>query len=219
MPLTVDLPEALVQSPLLPKQLEQLQRLMRDEAERRRAFVDAILPHEKGEFINGEIVMHSPARAAHVEVTVRLATLLRAHAQLRRLGKVMVEKAMVEFTRNNYEPDVLFFGREKSASIAPGDSLMPVPDFVVEILSPSSEARDRGVKFEDYAAHEVAEYWIVDPEAEVVEQYVLEGEAYALRMKSGSGVLESVAVEGFAAPVRALFDDDANIEALRELLA
>jgi Uma2 family endonuclease len=88
----------------------------------------------------------------------------------------------------------------------------------VEVLSPSSEARDRGVKYEDYAAHGVAEYWIVDAEAEVIEQYVLESGRYALRMKSGSGVLESIAVEGFAAPVRAFFDDDANYDALREVV-
>jgi Uma2 family endonuclease len=67
----------------------------------------------------------------------------------------------------------------------------------------------------------VAEYWIVDPDAETVEQYVLgDGEEeYTLRMKSATGELASVAVEGFAVPVRALFDDAANVAALRALLA
>ena len=39
----------------------------------------------------------------------------------------------------------------------------PAPDFIAEILSPSTDERDRGIKFEDYAAHGVGEYWLLDP--------------------------------------------------------
>ncbi len=219
MPPLIHLPAALVDSPALPRHVEELQRLLAAESQKREAFVDAIQPHEKGEFINGEVITHSPARAVHIEITSRLDTLLRAHVQRHQLGKVMVEKAMVSLTRNDYEPDVCFFGAEKSAEIRPDSLRFPAPDLAVEVLSPGTEKRDRGVKMEDYAAHGVAEYWLVDPNAETVEQCVPDdSEPYALRMKSGSGLLESVAVEGFAIPVRALFDDDANLAALRDLL-
>lgn len=56
----------------------------------------------------------------------------------------------------------------------------------------------------------------MDPGAETVEQYVLGGETYTLRMKPSMGELASVAV---AVPVQALFDDAANVETLRALLA
>lgn len=36
------------------------------------------------------------------------------------------------------------------------------PDLVIEILSPSTEERDRGFKFKRYAREKVSEYWIVD---------------------------------------------------------
>jgi Uma2 family endonuclease len=219
MPPLIHIPADLVASPTLALQVEELQRLLADESQRREAFIDAIQPHEKGEFINGEVVMHSPARAAHVEITSRVDTLLRTHVQCHQLGKVMVEKAMVSLTRNDYEPDICFFGREKSAEIHADSLRFPAPDLAVEVLSPGTEARDLGIKMDDYAAHGVAEYWIIDPSTETVEQYVSDdAEPYTLRMKSGSGVLESVAVEGFAVPVRALFDDDANLTALRDLL-
>ena len=180
--------------------------------------------------------MHSPARARHVQATLRLAKLLDTYVTLHGLGFVGAEKAMVGLTRNDYEPDVCFFGAEKAAQIEPETVEFPAPDLVAEVLSPKTEHRDRGVKFEDYAAHDVAEYWIVDPAAEVVEQYVLgasgdepsgdepsgdgaRGPAYALRMKSATGTLASHAAEGSAVPVRALFDDAANLDALRTVLA
>ena len=99
-----------------------------------------------------------------------------------------------------------------------GQFRFPAPDLAVEILSDSTEAIDRGVKFEDYAAHGVSEYWLVDPTAQVVEQYGLEGEAYALLFKMSDGVLRSRAIAGLALPVRAIFDDGENAAALRAIL-
>lgn len=211
--------QALLASPTLPRHVERLRRVLEEEAARRERFVNEIQPHEKGEFINGEIVMASPALHRHNRATARLVALLTTYTQRHDLGEVVFEKAMVSLTRNDYEPDVCFFGRAKAAEIGGETLRYPAPDLVVEVLSPSTEVTDRGIKFEDYAAHGVVEYWLVDPDAETVEQYVLDGEAYTLRMKSATGELASVAVEGFAVPVRALFDDGANVEALRALLA
>lgn len=212
--------QALLNSPTLPRHVEHLRRVLDDEAARRARFVDEIQPHEKGEFINGEVIMASPALRKHNQISARLFTLLGAYVRAKDLGEVAVEKAMVSLTRNDYEPDVCFFGRDTAAELTDDTLRYPAPDLAVEILSPSSEQRDRGVKFEDYAAHGVTEYWIVDPDVETIEQYVLgDGEnEYTLRMKSATGELASVAVEGFAVPVRALFDDAANVAALRALL-
>ncbi len=215
--------QALLNSPALPRHVERLRRVLDDEAARRLRFVDELTPDQKGEFINGEAIMHSPARVSHIVVTRRLVMLLGAYVERHGLGLPLLEKAMVSLTRNDYEPDVCFFGRAKADAISPHQVRLPAPDLAVEVLSPSTEARDRGIKFEDYAAHGVAEYWLVDADAELVEQYVLEdagGEAgYTLRMKSGTGELSSTAVEGFTVGVRALFDDAANVAALRMLLA
>ncbi len=209
----------LLDSPALPQHLRALQEALDDEVARRRQFLDEVSPDEKAEFINGEVIVHSPARHRHNAVTARLLRLLSTYVDLHGLGTVVAEKAMVSLTRNDYEPDICFFGREKAAEIT-GDTLRyPAPDLAVEVLSPTTEQTDRGVKLEDYAAHGVAEYWLVDPEAETVEVYVLEGEAYTLRLKTDHGTLASAAVEGFAVPVRAAFDDAVNLDALRALLA
>ncbi len=82
-----------------------------------------------------------------------------------------------------------------------------MPDFIVEILSEKTAAIDRGVKFEDYAANGVTEYWIIDPKKQEIEQYLLNPvtSKYELEAKKKDGVLQSTAVEGFQVEVAALF--------------
>jgi len=93
-----------------------------------------------------------------------------------------------------------------------------VPDLAVEVLSQSTESRDRGVKFEDFAASGVAEYWIIDADAAIVEQHLLENGEYELAVKSGSGVLQCRAIEGLVIPIDAIFVQQVNLQAMRKLL-
>ena len=96
----------------------------------------------------------------------------------------------------------------------------PAPDFVAEVLSLSTEHHDWGIKFEDYAAHGITEYWIIDPVAQTVEQYVLAagGSTYqTVGIWNGDAGIVSVAVPGFRVPALALFDPQANLAALAEL--
>jgi len=204
-------------SPQLPQMVDRLSDVLAAERERRRRFYEEMTPEEKVEFIDGEVILHSPARMRHLDVTMRLATLLRAFVGCRQSGKVCVEKCLCVFPRNDYEPDIVFFGRDKADTLGPETMKFPVPDFVVEVLSESTEERDRGVKFEDYAANGVAEYWIVNAEDSVLEQYLLRDGDYELALKSSSGRVRSVVIDGFESDVAALFDDGANLAALREI--
>ena len=52
------------------------------------------------------------------------------------------------------------------------------PDLVIEILSPSARRRDRLTKFDLYQRAGVREYWIVDPEAQIVQVHLLEDGRY-----------------------------------------
>ena len=212
--------EELLESTELPVIVEQLRTRMEGERARRDKFYDEITPEQKAEFINGEIIMHSPAQARHTRVSRRLIRLLSEYMDRCHLGEIFHEKALVVTTRNDYEPDVLFYKQEKAAAIQPEQMKMPPPDFIAEILSPSTERHDRGVKFKDYALHGVGEYWLIDPAKETVEKYVLRsGErAYAAAGTFGGGEIESEVVAGFAIPVRALFDDGETRRALDAIL-
>ena len=210
--------EQLLERPTLPEIVNQLQARLAEERGRREKFYEDITPEQKAEFINGEVVFHSPATVKHLEVRERLSRLLGSYVDQNSLGRVMGEKALCVFPRNDYEPDVCFFGGEKAASLQPNQRKLPPPDFIAEVLSESTEERDRGDKFEDYAAHGVREYWIIDPAAEVIEQYCAQEGAYRLAMKSASGEVRSVVLPGFCVPVRALFDARLNLEVLRTVL-
>jgi len=100
--------------------------------------------------------------------------------------------------------------------------LFPVPDFVVEVLSKKTQKTDRTTKKADYAAHGIPEYWIIDPEKERIEQYLLlnptdktyaEPSIYHL-----DEYLTSKVISGFTIRVKAVFDEEENVAALQGLM-
>jgi len=210
--------EPLRHSPQLPQAIAIMVSELEIERKRRNQFYQDMTSDQKIEFIDGEVISHSPARNLHLDVTANVLQLIRTYVVLHNLGQVKSEKCLCVFPRNDYEPDVVFFGPEKSASLSPDTMKFPVPDLAVEVLSPSTEAHDRGVKFEDFASNNVAEYWLVDADAKIVEQYVFENGEYMLAMKSGSGMLKCREIAGLVVPIEAFFDEKANLQAVRNLL-
>src|SRR5262249_8451579 len=154
-------------------------------------------PEDKWEFINGEVVMHSPVTEQHWLVRSLIERLLIDYLHGRELGGVRGEKTLVNFTRNDFEPDIPYFPEQVTRTLLPDQWKYPVPDFIVEVLSPSTEKKDRGVKKDDYEAHGVAEYWIVDPKAETIEQYLLVDGEYKLALKQADGTFACKAIAGF----------------------
>lgn len=210
--------DQVMELPTLPEFVAELDTRLAAERERRRQFYEQIPDGAKWEFINGEVVMHSPDRVRHMAVRGRLERLLSSYVDARQLGIVLAEKGLCVFPRNDFMPDVIFFEPAKAVMLQPTQLRLPVPDFACEVLSDSTATRDRGVKFRDYEAHGVAEYWLVDAETETVEQFLLRDGVYTLELKSGSGQIRSHAVAGFEIPIRALFDSAENLSALRSLL-
>lgn len=199
--------------------VEELNQLLASEQAARQRFRETLSDSDKGEFINGQIIMHSPARFRHTQVLKMLLRLLDAYVGSHRLGWVGFEKVLVALSRNDFEPDIVFYGSDKASALKSEQLLFPPPDFVVEVLSETTEVRDRGVKMEDYAAHGVREYWLVDPVHEFVEQYDLQGERYVLRAKQMDGTLRSTVIGGFNVPVRAAFDQELNLQVLSQITA
>ncbi|GAB3805807.1 Uma2 family endonuclease [Spirosoma humi] len=201
--------------------IERAQAILADEAQRRRAFREWLRDDIKAEFINGEVIMHSPVKRRHLDATANLLTLLRIYVHLHHLGAVDSEKALIGLTRNDYEPDICYWNSETADSFEDDQMEHPAPDLIVEILSKSTTGRDRGVKFEDYAAHGVQEYWIIDPVRKSVEQYQLDEGTMAFASVAVlyiNDTLSAITVPGFQIPVLAIFDKQTNLDTLRALL-
>jgi Uma2 family endonuclease len=88
-------------------------------------------------------------------------------------------------------PDLSGWRRERLPRPGKTRPIEVVPDWVCEILSPSTAARDRVTKRALYAKSGVAHYWLIDPEARVLE---------ALELRDGAWV--EVAVHDDSANAR-----------------
>ncbi|MCU0445012.1 MAG: Uma2 family endonuclease [Microscillaceae bacterium] len=190
---------------------------MHQEEAKRRQFYNDITEEHKVEFINGEIIVHSPVKKRHNRATGLLYKLIDTYVQKHQLGFVGIEKIMIRLLRNDYEPDICFFKTEKAKDFTEDQTLFPAPDLVVEVLSESTQERDRGIKFEDYEAHQVGEYWLIDPEKQFVEQYQLINQKYELIFKAKTGTLKSVMLDNFEIPIAAIFDEVINLQTLTAL--
>lgn len=101
--------------------------------------------------------------------------------KLTRLARVFHAPVDVVFDEKNVvEPDLVIVASANS-SIIVERAVEGAPDVVVEVLSPSSIARDRKLKLHLYARFGVREYWIVDPVKATLEAHRLAGDAYQLR--------------------------------------
>jgi len=186
--------------------INQVKHHLEDEEERRLRFYNELDETVKAEFINGRIVLHSPVTRAHALAVMHISSALHQFVKENKLGEVHVEKSMIRLSRNDYEPDVCFFKNEKCRDFTLDQKLFPAPDLVVEVLSKSTAKVDRGIKFKDYAAHGVSEYWIVDTEEKSVEQYVLRDQIFELVIRSHNTDIFSDVVSGFVLKTAAIFE-------------
>ena len=212
-------PETILKMPNVVLLVDKVKSRLEDEQKRRRHFYEIVDENKKMEFINGEIIFHSPVRLQHNSATKLLCKLLDTFVAKHKLGFVGIEKIIVSLTRNDYEPDVCFFAKAKAKNFTAKQVQFPAPDFVVEVLSDSTAKNDRETKFQDYAAYGVGEYWIVDPEKQIVEQYFLQDEQYELLLKAKDGSIERVVLPNFKIPIRAIFDETENLKALAILIS
>ena len=202
-------------------QLQHLQQAMKKETRRRKAFYNWVTEEVKAEFINGEIVIHSPVKRRHWNANDLLSSLLSFYVRIHKLGRIGTEKVMISLTRNDYEPDLVFFSKEKESTFTDDQVLFPEPDFIVEILSPKTAKYDKTVKKEDYALHGIPEYWIVDPIKQRVEQYILPPSSdkyFPAKNHQYGEDIESQAVKGFTINVAAIFDEEINLKTMQLLM-
>ncbi|NJN98806.1 MAG: Uma2 family endonuclease [Anaerolineales bacterium] len=105
---------------------------------------------EKAELIDGVIIVAPPPLDAHERLQLFLLRLLGDFVELFDLGEVRGSRtAVVLADDQTYQPDILFIARER-LNIIEERGIFGPPDLVVEILSASTAAHDRGAKFHTY---------------------------------------------------------------------
>jgi Uma2 family endonuclease len=122
------------------------------------------------EAIDGELYVTPAPSLRHQRISMRLTLLLHRLLVEPGLGELLYAPTGVEFpaTEEGVQPDLLFVSNQRRGILA-DPWIRGAPDLVVEILSPTTAHRDRGVKRKLYDRQGVSIYWIVDPDARAVE--------------------------------------------------
>ena len=126
------------------------------------------------EVMDGELFVSATPTDWHQIVVKNMGylvdTYLRTFAQGKRPGKTFIAPmGLVLEPRDGVEPDFMYVSRDR-AELKPSFAreVLVAPDWVVEVLSPSTAKRDQTIKFEYYKRHGVLEYWLVDGEAQTI---------------------------------------------------
>jgi len=127
---------------------------------------------KRHEAIGGELYVTPAPSLRHQEISKRIFAALLEILEKPGLGRLFYAPLGVEFpaTGEGVQPDLLFVSDERRGILA-DDWIRGAPDLVIEILSPSTAERDRGIKRDLYERQGVAEYWIVDPDQDAVEAW------------------------------------------------
>ncbi|MBI3847644.1 MAG: Uma2 family endonuclease [Planctomycetes bacterium] len=158
------------------------------------------------EIIRGKLIVSPAPRSKHQYVVNALTFHLHAFVRERNLGLVFGPAPDVVLAKDSVvQPDILFVSNERKHVFRRG-VVKGAPDFVVEVLSESTRGRDTNAKRGLYAEHGVREYWLVDPVAERIEIYALEGTSLVKKAEITEGHAASLsALPGFTVPLMDLF--------------
>jgi Uma2 family endonuclease len=172
------------------------------------------------EWVDGEVVMYSPASDRHQDMARFLTAVLSVFVETRDLGVIRPAPFQIKLGPDlpGREPDLLFVAVDHLDRLK--ETYLDGPaDLVVEIVSPESAGRDRGDKFYEYARGGVPEYWLIDPEMECAEFYQLEKGRYRVAFSGKEGRYEARVLPGFWLRVEWLWQEPLPkvLDVLREL--
>lgn len=127
------------------------------------AFLEWMDEDTHAEWVDGQIVMTSPASAVHESIRDFLLSVMGMSIETCRTGWLCGGFLMkLDVRPSGREPDILFLTNEHLDRL--GTTYIAGPaDLAVEIVSPESDARDRGEKFVEYEAAGIPEYLLLDP--------------------------------------------------------
>ena len=153
---------------------------------RRRATYDdlaAVPAHLVAEIIEGELHTFPRPAAPHTRAASRMGDLLGGPFD-RGVGGpggwVILDEPELHLHGDVLVPDLAAWRRDRMPRIPQTAAFELAPDWVCEVLSPSTEAIDRADKMPIYARETVGHVWLVDPLTRTLEVFWLDGATYRL---------------------------------------
>jgi Uma2 family endonuclease len=171
-------------------------------------FPDDGLRHE---LIDGEHYVTPSPNTRHQRISGNLYLLIGTWLEEHPIGRLFYAPFDVVFsTFDVVEPDLLYLSNERAADVITPQHVRGAPNLVIEIGSPGTRGRDETVKRKLYERSDVDEYWIVDPETDVVRVYRREtggfGRVTEFSREAGD-VLTTPLLRGLDLPLSRIFRD------------
>ena len=127
---------------------------------------------QRAELIGGQIYYMAPPSRAHQRITLELSTIINNHIKKNggscELNIAPFAVFLNEDDKNYVEPDIsVICDKNKLDEYGCNGA----PDWIIEIVSPSTERMDYGIKLFKYRSAGVREYWIINPVNRTVNIY------------------------------------------------
>ncbi len=163
---------------------------------------------EDGQFevVNGVLYMSPSPSWDHQSILGEIFAHLRSFVRVADLGIVGTAPFDIELSFHTIvQPDVFVLLKEHRNRLTKA-RMLGAPDLVVEIASPSTARHDLHAKQDAYAQAGVPEYWVVNPDAHMIELLILKNNVYrSLGLFSGDVTIPSVVLPGFPVQVSQFF--------------
>lgn len=132
---------------------------------------------QRAELIDGRLYNMAPPNRLHQKLIMELSAAIHSHIKTN-AGSCEVYPAPFAVNLNAddkiwVEPDISVICDKHKLS---DHGCKGSPDWIIEIVSPSSARMDYAVKLFKYRTAGIREYWIVNPMKEIVQTYIFDGE-------------------------------------------
>jgi Uma2 family endonuclease len=153
--------------------------------------LETVPPNRVGEIVDGELYVSPRPASPHARAASRLGMLLGGPFDLGEGGPggwLIVDEPELHLGNDALVPDLAGWRRERMPEMPNTAAFTLAPDWVCEVLSPSTAVLDREKKMKAYAREGVSHLWLVDPLQQSLEAYRLEGRRWSQHGHWNGGV-------------------------------
>ena len=147
------------------------------------ADIVALPPHTTGEIAYGVLHTHPRPTPRHANAAIELQTEINSPFRRGRGGPggwIFLPEPELHLGEHVIVPDIAGWRRERLPTLPKTAWIEVAPDWVCEILSPSTQRFDRTDKLAIYAAFQVGHCWYLDPQLQTLEDFARQGDKWLL---------------------------------------
>ena len=129
-----------------------------------------------GEIIDGELHVHPRPSPKHAKVSSDLGVIIGAPYRFGRDGPggwILLDEPEVRLGGHTMVPDIAGWRKERFPGLAETNWIEVVPDWILEVLSPSTVRLDKTKKMPIYSRHGVKHLWLINPMEKSLDVFAL----------------------------------------------